>query len=88
MGQFSFQQIVRGCERLRRPEILQTRISSVATPTQGAAKGGRQKEFDHFLFFGHILIVILTFSSFFRHYFAKLLLAGSFCGKVTYRVLL
>ena len=51
---------------------------------QGAAEGGRQKEFDHFFsfsglfrsFFGHFF---WCFCYFFRHFFAKLLLPDSFC---------
>ena len=54
---------------------------------QGAGKGGRQKEFDHFFrfwgSFGHFLVTFsdasVTFSSLF---FAKLLLPESFCGRV------
>ena len=55
---------------------------------QGAAKGGRQKEFDHFSFsglfrslFGHFF---WCFCHFFRHVFAKLLLPDSFCGRVRF----
>ena len=54
---------------------------------QGAAKGVRQKEFDHFFsfsgrfrsLFGHFF---WRFCHFFRHFFAKLLLPDSFCGRV------
>ena len=52
---------------------------------QGAAKGGRQKEFDHFCFvfgtlsvtFGHLF---WCFCHFFCHFFAKLLLPDSFAA--------
>ena len=55
---------------------------------QGAAKGGRIKEFDHFCrfrdSFGRLLVTFSdVFLSFFRHFFfAKLLLPDSFCGRV------
>ena len=56
--------------------------------SQGAAKGGRQKEFDHFFFFffGTLSVtfwsLFLMLLSLFHHFFAKLLLPDSFCGRV------
>ena len=63
------------------------KIGTEKTMTQGAAKGGRQKEFDHFFsfsghfwsLFGHLF---WRFCHFFRHFFARLLLPDSFCGRV------
>ena len=54
-----------------------------------AAKGVRQKEFDHFFsfsgrfwsLFGHFF---WRFCHFFRHFFARLLLPDSFCGRVNF----
>ena len=56
---------------------------------QGVAKGGRQKEFDHFFrfrdSFGHFLVTFSDASgTFFVTFFAKLLLPDSFCGRVSY----
>ena len=47
-----------------------------STVPQGAAKGVRQKEFDHFFRFG-------TLSVTFSDAFTKLLLPDSFCGRST-----
>ena len=54
---------------------------------QGAAKGGRQKEFDHsFSLSGHFRSLFgyffWRFCHFFRHFLARLLLPDSFCGTV------
>ena len=54
---------------------------------QGAAKGGRQKDFDHFFLFSGLFRSLLghffwCFCQFFRPLFAKLLLPDSFCGRV------
>ena len=67
-------------------------IFNVWFESQGAAKGGRQKEFDNFFFciwslFGHCLVTftgaLITFSALFcQTPFAGLLLLESFCGKV------
>ena len=50
---------------------------------QGAAKGGRQKELNHFFnsrsLFG---LFFWCFCYFFHHFFARLLLQDSFCGKL------
>ena len=54
---------------------------------QGAAKGVRQKEFDHFFrfrdAFGHFSVTFSdAFVTFFVTFFARLLLPDSFCGRV------
>ena len=65
--------------------FLDVHFDTRVSVTQGAAKGVRQKEFAHFFSFsgrfGHFSVTFSDASvTFFRHFFAKLLLPDSFCN--------
>ena len=56
---------------------------------QGAARGGQQKQFDHFFFvFGTLSVafwsLFLMFLPLFRHLSGQTLLPDSFCGRVKF----